>query len=453
MVEQADALLTQLSAFLSERLGLHFPPKRHAGLAAAMRSAARELGHADADSCIRSLLASRLSRREVEILASHLTIGETYFFREKEALDALQAHLLPEIWRARARGERRLRVWSAGCCTGEEAYSLAIVVARSLPEWRDWNISILATDINPHFLRKAAEGVYGAWSFRGFPAELREAFFRKAPDGRWKIDASLRSLVTFSYLNLAEDGYPSLENGTNAMDVILCRNVLMYFEPARARAVLEKLGRCLVMGGRLFVNPVEVARLPVPGLEVSKLAGAYGYRKADGMAAPAPSEIAPAPLPRSTDFDWTAPPKAAAPAAQEAGDAAAMAQRAREYANEGRLADALAWCDQALVADKLDSRWHYLRATILLEQGDFEEAAAALARALYLEPRCALAHFALGNLSRGLGREEESRRHFRNALCVLADYGEDELLPESEGLSAGRLAQIIEATASGAAAA
>lgn len=445
MPEQRQALLGRLSEYLAEHIGLSFAPRQRGALEAAMCSAARELGHPDLESCIRALLASRLSRPEVEILASHLTVGETYFFREKEALAALETEILPELLRSRSGAERRLRLWSAGCCTGEEAYSMAIVVAKCIPDPAPWKISILATDINPHYLRKAASGLYGAWSFRGLPAALKAQFFEKVPGGRWRLAERIRSMVSFSYLNLAQDSYPSLESGTNAMDVIFCRNVLMYFEPARARATLEKLGRCLLPGGRLFVNPVEVSPSAIPGLEVSKLAGAFGYRKTHGMRAGPASPALPIP-PAATPVAPRLP-------ARQTGDAASLVLQARACADQGRLAEALACCEQALEQDKVDARSHYLRAMILQELGESEQCGAALARALYLDPHCALAHFALGNLRRRQGRGEESLRHFLNALSVLSGYQDGEVLPETEGLTAGRLAEIIELSISSGSAA
>lgn len=438
------ALLAPMRTLLAERLGLQLPPGGPAAFTNAMRAAARELGHADAESAMRALLGSPPGRRELEVLASHLTVGETFFLREPQAFELLQSELLPQIVRARERGERRLRLWSAGCSSGEEAYSLALYVAQSLPGWQDWDVSILATDINPRALRKARAGVYGAWSFRGMPAALREAYFRRTPQGRWRIDERIASLVSFSYLNLAEDAYPSPVNGTEAMDVIFCRNVLMYFDAARASEVLGKLGRCLVPGGRIFLNPVELSREAVPGLVRFQRAGAFGYQRANSPGAQAVPPLPTLPEPRVTLKG--APERrqraASAPAA-EPRDAGALAQRARACADEGRLAEALAWCERALAADNLQPHWHYLRATILQELGEREQCAAALQRALYLEPRFALAHFALGNVARACGRRDESLRHFRNALSLLAEHEADAALPGADGLSAGRLAEII----------
>ena len=206
-----DPLVARLSDFLAQQIGLHFPKERWSDLKRKIAAAAPAFGAPDAESCAQRLLSAPLTRNQIEILASHLTVGETYFLREKKSFDLLEQQIFPELLRARAGAERRLRVWSAGCCSGEEPYSLAILLDRLIPGFRDWNITLLATDINPEFLRKAADGVYGEWSFRDAPAWLRERYFKKRKNGRFEIDPHIRNRVTFSYLNLAEDVYRSFQ--------------------------------------------------------------------------------------------------------------------------------------------------------------------------------------------------------------------------------------------------
>ncbi|MBI4190530.1 MAG: chemotaxis protein CheR, partial [Betaproteobacteria bacterium] len=115
-----DPLLSQLSEFVAARVGLHFPSERWRDLERAIVSAAKDFDYQDPQSCIHSLLSSPLSRRQIEILASHLTVGETYFFREKASFESLEKYVLPELVRARRETGRCLRIWSAGCSTGEE---------------------------------------------------------------------------------------------------------------------------------------------------------------------------------------------------------------------------------------------------------------------------------------------------------------------------------------------
>jgi len=207
-VATPEVLLSSLSDFLAAQMGLHFPRERWSDLERGIAAAASEFGIVDVESCIGWLVSAPLTRNQVEILASHLTVGETYFFREKRSFEVLETHILPELLRARGEAGSPLRIWSAGCCTGEEPYSIAMLLDRLIPDAARRNITILATDINPRFVRKAAEGVYSEWSFRETPAWVRERYFNRRKDGRFEIKPHIRKMVTFSYVNLAEDTYP-----------------------------------------------------------------------------------------------------------------------------------------------------------------------------------------------------------------------------------------------------
>lgn len=428
-------LLSQLSQLLAARMGLHFPPERWTELERGLTAAAKEFKMADAKACADWLLSSTLTRQQVEILAANLTVGETYFFREKLSFDALEREILPGIIRGRRGGDQRLRIWSAACSTGEEAYSIAMMLRQNVPDLADWTVTILATDINPRFLKQAGEGVFGEWSFRETPEWMRDRFFRKIAKGRYQILPEIKDMVTFDYLNLAEDIYPSLLNQTNAMDVILCRNVLMYFAPDQARKVIANLHHALVDGGWLVVSPSEYPHVQVPPFVAMSFPGAILYQKvlereSAGCAAESPDTIA---LPDSASITEPEQPRA-------------LAQLARAFADQGRLAEALAASEKAIAADKLSPAYHYLHAMILQEQGANEESRASLQRALYLDPRFVVAHFAMGHLTRAQGEEREAQKHFANASRLLRDCGPDDPVPEADGIAAGRLAAILAAT-------
>ncbi|HEY9073089.1 MAG TPA: CheR family methyltransferase, partial [Desulfobaccales bacterium] len=238
-----DELLVRFSDFLAARMGLCFPPNRRQDLARGIKAAARDLGCDHAEQCIRQLMLAPLGREQIEILASHLSVGETYFFREQKSLAVLENHILPELIRhRRQQGQLHLRIWTAGCASGEEAYTLAILLSRLIADIRNWQIHILATDINPLALQKAALGLYGKWSFRNTPPEIIERYFVRR-NRRWEILPHLKDMVTFAYHNLVADPYPALANQTNAMDLILCRNVLMYFAAGQVRKVMQNLGK------------------------------------------------------------------------------------------------------------------------------------------------------------------------------------------------------------------
>ena len=494
MENRRDNRMSQLSEFVAARTALHFPRERWGDLERKAGSAAKEFGFADVDAFIRWLISSPMSREQMEILASHLTIAETYFWREPQVFEALGERILPELIRSREKGDRRLRIWSAGCATGEEPYSIAIALRRALPALEKWHITILATDINPRILRRAAAGVYRQWSFRNTPPWLIEAYFHGKKDKVFEILPEIRKMVTFAYLNLAEDIYPSPLNNTNAMDIIFCRNVLMYFEPERARQVGAGLYRSLVDGGWLVVASSELNQQMFSSFQPIHFPGAIVYRKegvkagplADGRLTQAafPEPMRQTPFVSAAEFSAATPTLAALtsfensekiPAApirqpernedtevldlmeepsvagvaaefpkEEAPEATTMGVRA--LANQGQLAEALALCAKALTADKLRPDLYYLRAMILQELNRFEEAAISLKRALYLDPNFLLTHFALGNLALRRGKIRAAKKYFENTLALLNSCGQDDILPESEGLTAGRFKEIIQIT-------
>lgn len=482
---------SRLSELVAQRIGLNFPRERWDDLKRCLVGAAQEFGFEDVSTFVDWLLSTSPNKAQLQILADHLTIGETYFFRDAPTLDALAQNVLPELIRARRGREQRLRIWSAACCTGEEPYSLAILLHQLLPDLPDWRVTITATDINARFLHKAAAGIYGEWSFRNAPVGLRERYFSRTEDGRYAIVPEIKNLVSFAHLNLVDDFYPSVTTDTNAMDVIFCRNVLMYFTPPQVAKVIGNLRRSLVEGGWLAVSPSEASQALFPRFRAANFPGVILFQKCDFARRPEPTLTASTFAPElavlsieaasssvhaaasQTEWQADAPPEAPIPdeavrdplvGAQslyqaghysEAADVllAALAERpgkpmefsllAHALANHGQLAEALSWCDRWVAADKLDPAAHYLRAVVQLEQGDPAQALRSLQRAVYLRPDFVLAHFALGNLARGQGKPGEADRHFGNALRLLARHQADDVLPESDGLSVGRLQETI----------
>jgi chemotaxis protein methyltransferase CheR len=466
----ADDLLARVADLLTAKMGLSFPPKRWPDLARGLATAARDLGCDTAAQCARQLLASPLTREQIEILASHLTVGETYFFREKKSLAALENHILPELIRERRLQGRRLRIWSAGCASGEEAYTLAILLQRLIRDLDSWQIHLLATDLNPLVLKKAVRGHYGKWSFRDTPPEIVEKYFTRRDRG-WEIQPHLKRLVNFAYLNLAEDPYPSLVTQTNAMDLILCRNVLMYFSAGHARQVVQNLARSLVEGGWLIVSLTETSILRFSPLVLVNFPEAIVYRKDSagtrrietGATCPTinPAVIIadklrdqPVIPPIPDQPPWTPPPVPEAPPTVPATAAAEspaagvreMVDFARNCADQGDLAAALSWCEQALAADRLNPAWYFLRASILQEQDAVAEAVLSLRQAIYLDQDFVMAHFALGNLALRQANNRTAKKHFTNVLALLDAYHPEDPLPESAGITTGRLKEIVLST-------
>lgn len=496
--------LSGFSEFIAAHMGLHFPKENWDKLENGIRSAAPELGFKSAESCIQWLQSSSLTKKQIEILASHLTVGETYFFREQKSFEILEEHIIPELIHARWGKDQRLRIWSAACCTGEEPYSIAVLLNKILPDLKDWNITILATDINPLFLKKASDGCYKEWSFRNAPAGIKNRYFKKRGKGNFEILSRIKKMVTFSYLNLSDDIYPSLFNNTSAMDIIFCRNVLMYFAPDHAKQIVQRLYSSLVDGGSFIVSPVETSHVLYSQFETIKFPGAMLFRKkaekrreakasesgvscAETLTSPDPNYKRQVVLPKQTvprrkttkqpldveskkqkKSERQLTPYEEALALYEQSRYAEAAEKlvepffnnqaddnggvpsekmisllTRAYANQGKLDEALTWCRKAIEIDKLNPGNHYLNATILQATGRIAEAGRSLKKALYLDPNYVLAHFALGNLARQQGKLEESKRYFKNTVSLLSGLDQETILPESEGMSAGKLREMI----------
>ncbi|MDO8727329.1 MAG: CheR family methyltransferase [Candidatus Methanoperedens sp.] len=484
-----DDQLSLLRDFVGFRIGMNFPKERFCDLERGISSAAEEFGFKDTGSCIQWLITSPLTKKQIEILASNFTVGETYFFRDKRSFEVLEEKILPDLIRLRSNKEKYIRIWSAGCSTGEEAYSIAILLNKMIPDLADWNITILATDINPRFLQKASDGIYSEWSFRETQGWIRK-YFKKIKSG-FEISPVIKKMVTFSYHNLAEDTYPSLLNNTNAMDIIFCRNVLMYFFPELTKKVIQNLYQSLVEGGQLIVSPVERSHvlfsmfetIDFQGVSIYKKGGFESHMKEDLIQIELTSRPKPELIkgihPHPIDIVYEPPmvispydirgkepeqteeqPYEEALILYEKGRYAQVVEKigslasldndtkaktllARAYANQGILAEALKWCEKAIAADNLSPGCHYLRATILQELGQVEEAMKSLKRALYLDQDFVLAHFGLGNLNKLQGKFRESEKSFENALMLVKRFRQDEILPGSEGVTAGRLSEII----------
>lgn len=480
-----DTLLSKLSGYIADNMALSFPPERWNDLRNRIAPAAREFGFNDLAAFVEWLVSSPLPLGKMEILASKLTVSETYFWREPRIFQALEEQILPELVHVRGRCSRHLRIWSAGCATGEEPYSLAMALRRALPDPEDWQLTILATDINPSLLRHARAGVYSPWSFRNAPAWLKRDYFRPTADGKLEILPEIRRMVSFAYLNLAEDVYPSCLNSTKAIDIIFCRNVLMYFLPERARQVGHNLYNCLVDGGWLMLAACELSHSNFSQFTPVNFPEAIAYRRLDEQAC-APAALfmtefpqpEPLPAPPSEAPAWSplafaplqivtpvvspspgSPPLEQAPfnddaeggtettpetAGLEAPEAAALA--IRTLANQGHLDEALILCEKALAIYKLDPGLHYLRATIFQEQNLVGEAVACLRQALYLEPNWVIAHFALGNLLLRQNNSRAAQKSFTNVLDILSACPSEDILPEAEGLTVGRFREIVQAT-------
>ena len=462
-----ESLLLAFGRFVEDRIGLHLPAGRLMDLERGLKAASHEMGWNDTEAFTRHLLDATPCKELQDMLAAHLTIGETYFYRDPRAFEVFETEVVPQLVRAHAGGPKKLRIWSAACCTGEEPYSIAMAIRRVLGDDSGWKIEILASDLNPRFLEKARQGIYGPWSFRTLPEEMRERFFHKHAEDRWRIDERIRQDVTFTTINFLEDSFPSQANGTQSVDVIFCRNVLMYFSRETAAMVIAKLRRSLVENGWFFTSATDAPRELFTGFTSHAAEGTIVFRRGANDATvkeAAPQRLVSAqrevcaqisepgigkaaPVKRTpvhfAQPEPSGPQSSPLHGMADMGVSFDLRHQARSLADKGRLDEALETIDLAIESDKLDVLAHYLRGVILHEQSKEIEAAASLHRALYLDPAFVLAHVALGNLMRRNGKEKAARRCFDNAREILGREDRDTVLPESGGMTAGRLLHMI----------
>jgi len=461
--KHAEEQLEKLARYVTDHLGLEFTGSRLTDLSRGAAAAGRENGFSDLHEFIDYVLGATPSPLLLQNLASHLTVGETYFFREKMVFELLEGELLPGMLESAQKRKVPLRIWSAACCTGEEAYSLAIVVHRLLRSRPGCKVQITGTDINPHFLEKAVTGIYSQWSFRATPAHLKDKYFHELKNGMWEVDLKIRSMVDFELVNLANLTSPGTKSKLSAKaDLIICRNVLMYFSPLQAEKTLQNLQDRLALEGYLILGPNEGSSAAAADFSTSIHKGARIYRKngvvptpksfrqitAPGDATLPSAPLAPAEVQRRAVLPESVvlpdlPQKPGLKTETLASRVTGLMEESRRLADEGNLEQALAQCDEVLKLDRLNSTAFYFRAIILQEKNEPGEARASLQRAIYLDPNFVLAHFALGNLARTMAKPKEAQKHFDNALTLAEKLPLDQILAESEGLAVSRLIEMI----------
>ncbi|HTS07385.1 MAG TPA: protein-glutamate O-methyltransferase CheR [Candidatus Eisenbacteria bacterium] len=248
---------------------------------------ARRMGAVNAKTPAEYLeLLTLRGNREVELrlLLNEITIGETYMFRSPAQLEALRSVILPQIVQAKsAIGFKKLRLWSAGCSTGEEPYTLAMFLLEESAKFlAGWTFDILATDLNDNSVAAAKAGVYGEYSLRNTNEALRKKYFKPFDEKRLQATDQLKSIIRFERVNLSEDSKMTFLKG---YDVIFCCNVLIYFDLNSKRKVTQHFFSNLVPGGYLFLGHAESLYQVDERFRLLHFPGALGYLKPSGLAA------------------------------------------------------------------------------------------------------------------------------------------------------------------------
>jgi chemotaxis protein methyltransferase CheR len=394
---------------------------------------------------------------EWQELEAEITIGETFFFRHAEQFAALRDTILPALIHEN-RHRRRLRIWSAGCAVGAEPYSIAILLERMLgAELHDWTIEILGSDLNTRALDLAQKGVFSEWAMRGMSAADRKRDFTPVPDRRhWRIEDRHRRRVRFVQHNLLSLREPAVAAAWTEFDLILCRNVLIYFSAAQIAPMLSALAQGLSPAGWLMVGHSDaIAALP-RDLRTVELSGTMAFRPLGAPQTRRPMTPEPAPPQRAEPWQpWSWPsesaPAASPPASLQSAapqpDAPVLAAPSlaaiRAFANSGQLQAAAAAVAAAIAADPLDARVHFYDGVIAQASGDRLRAEAALLRAVYLSGRMVMAHYHLGLALIDGGDGEAGRRKLALVLRLCAELPGGSLLPEGDGLTARDLVDRV----------
>ncbi|MBP0491331.1 CheR family methyltransferase [Pararoseomonas indoligenes] len=447
-----DEAFAPLKRLIIARTGHAYYEDKDAALWERVRARIRATGAGDSAGYAALLRDPAEGEAEWAALESAITIGETFFFRDARQFAALRDSILPGLI-ARRTEARRLRIWSAGCSTGAEPYSLAILLRRLLgAEHRAWSISILGTDISEAALVAARAARFSPWALRGMQAAERQRDFLPVDGGRaWQLRPENRGTVRFERQNLLGLLDGTLPLGMTDFDLILCRNVLIYFDRAGVPEMVRALAGRLVPDGWLLLGHAEPDPAYGAFLEAATLSGATAWRPLRGTPPDRPSPIPEAMEPAVPDPQpWqpllppphplpVLPAAPAGPSAPAASDLPAVIGRARAEADSGALDDARTTLRAGLEAHPTAAPLHYLDALVARGLGEPGEAEAALRRALYLDKGFVAAHYQLGLLLLDRGAEAAGRRSVANAARLARALPGDTVLEEGDGMTAETL--------------
>ncbi len=432
--------------YFTAQTGLAFPvPRRVDFEAGAMRAMARRN--------IRDLAdlpdAIRLDRRLLDELVAELAVHESYFFREPGQFVAIRRLVLPQLLRERD-PLATLNVWSAGCAKGEEPYSLALLLEQ---EGLLERCRIRATDISRPALAEAAKARYSGWSFRGTQVASDRRYFRQR-GASFHLEARIRDRVAFEAMNLVSGPYAAPPNGPSGFDLILCRNVLIYFGAATVARVAGWLHGALGDGGWLITAPADPPLWDHAPFETQVTPEGILYRRASAKRR-APKRAAPTPRPRTPLIPVAAlarkvlvegdKKRAVPPGRARAADAAACLVQIRALANSAGSAAAEQLAKASLAAHPMAPGLHFLRAVLLLDLNRRDEALTAVQQVLYLDRTLIAAHLLLGSILRTRGDLRGASRAYRNALRCCASHAPGELAEMTDGERVERLAALATA--------
>jgi chemotaxis protein methyltransferase CheR len=378
-------------------------------------------------------------KEELRKLIASITVNETNFFRHPDQFKALKEQVIPEIIdRKVSRGasaEPIASLWSAGCSTGDETYTIALQVRDVVEPFYANNMEILGTDIDENVLDHARSGFYKMRTLQYVSDRLRDSYFKDAAGG-FKLNDLVRHMVEFKYHNLVETPYPRARWGK--WDVIFCRNVIIYFDKATVKRVISNLYRSLAEGGYLFLGYSESLNGITDKLTLCRFGDVFAYRKeATTVHKPAPKPVEPevsqcacrATVCRKTQDEIRnlleaeqydkAIKKATALVKKSPNDAVSLSLAARAHLEKGHHEDAADAAVHAIELDPLQTHAYFIMGVVCEEQEDHNLAIRYLRRALYLDDTLAMAYVHLAMLYQKTGKRDDALREYKNAIRLL----------------------------------
>ncbi len=470
--------LTRLRQILQKYSGMDCPDNRRDDLLASTVRAGEFALEKDLNRLIERL-EDPLEHALRTVWISNYTIHETYFFRDLPQWQSIERTVLPERIAAR-RNERKLKVWSAGCSSGDEAFTAAILIDQVLPDADLWTIQIIGTDISPDIVQKARRGQYREWSFRQTPMHIREEYFQPVAGNHWQIRPEISRHARFEVLNLKTGNYPSVLSGMIDFDLILCRNVLIYFAREEMGLTLSRMAECLAPGGFLALGPAEPPPPSHLGLELVASANSALFRRHVDRSSSQPvneSEKVPVngasselsmnqsirDLLSSASRTISSKPsveKAKAesqPSKQNQGTVPVRSERRtdiksaessikplRDLAQAGRWQELVEQSASVLKTFALNPEIPYLRGVAFKELDQLSEARESLRKSLFLNDRFWMAHLLLAGLWQREGQLERARGHLKSILKGLENRDSAEILPFTEDINVGRMVALAE---------
>ncbi len=482
-----EELRLKLRAYITGRSGLYFKDYDLKDLEKEAGNRMAFLGIDSPLSYYELITASEGREAEFRELLNLLTVNHTYFFRNEAQFTALKEKVLPELIEKKIKGSSRktgeasikpsIKIWSAGCSSGEEPYTIAIVLKEMLPNPAGWDIEVLATDVSTNALKAAREGVYRKNSIKTVPKEYLDRYFTRkgsATGEVYVVGEEIKRMVKFDYHNMIEDPFGS------DFDIIFCRNVVIYFDLPTMIEIMNRFYASLRDGGYIFLGYSETLQYITGKFRMQEYKDAIYYRRLgekEVSSLPAVPEIKEAVknLSRSildyADKEIRLETKETLSAkirpliekamehmySKNYSSALSLVQEASEifkespepyflaaqiHANKGEFGAAKEWIHKAIKADRLFAPAHYLLGEVYMEEGDLDRAKAELKKSLYLDKDLIMPNLSLAELYRQEGLTGPAKRQYRITLKLLSKHAPDDIILFAGGFNAASIASV-----------